>query len=103
MSGRKGSDPRNLRFRSGEMRSGRGGEVPEDGCQRTGTVPRGGHYPGRERPSFFIFHCNVERFIPNRAAAPFGPPSTHFVSCSPEDVLPLGLGQRHRRGGRRRE
>jgi hypothetical protein len=31
-------------------------------------------------PSFFIFQCNVERFIPRRAAAPFGPPSTQAVS-----------------------
>jgi hypothetical protein len=27
-------------------------------------------------PSFFIFHCNVERLIPRRAAAPFDPPTT---------------------------
>ena len=31
-------------------------------------------------PSLFIFHRNVERFIPRRAAAPFGPPSTQPVS-----------------------
>src|SRR5438876_1119611 len=31
-------------------------------------------------PSLFIFQRNVERFIPRRAAAPFGPPSTQPVS-----------------------
>ena len=39
-------------------------------------APRGGRYSGRERPSFFIFQTSVERFIPKRAAAPFGPPTT---------------------------
>ena len=42
-------------------------------CQRT-------RYSGREMPSFFIFQHNVERFIPRRAAAPFGPPTTQPVS-----------------------
>ena len=62
-----------------------------------GTVPRGGHYPGRKTPSRFIFHRNVERFIPNRAAAPMGRPRTQPVSRRrPQDVLALGLGQRDR-------
>ena len=42
----------------------------------------GARYSGREMPSFFIFQCNVERFIPRRAAAPSGPPRTQFVSPS---------------------
>jgi hypothetical protein len=33
-------------------------------------------------PSFFIFQYNIERFIPSRAAAPFGPPTTQPVSRS---------------------
>ncbi len=37
----------------------------------------GGRYSEREMPRRFIFHCRVERFIPRRAAAPFGPPTTH--------------------------
>ena len=37
-------------------------------------LPAGRHYWGREMPSFLIFSCKVERFIPRRAAAPFGPP-----------------------------
>ena len=37
-------------------------------------------YAGREMPSFFIFLYSVERFIPRRAAAPSGPPSTQPVS-----------------------
>ena len=35
---------------------------------------------GREIPSFPILSCNVERFIPRRAAAPFGPATTQAVS-----------------------
>ena len=31
-------------------------------------------------PSFFIFLYSVERFIPRRVAAPFGPPNTQPVS-----------------------
>jgi len=54
-------------------------------------------------PSRFIFHRNVERFIPRRAAAPFGPPSTQPVSRrTPRMCLPLGVGQRDCRGGRGR-
>jgi hypothetical protein len=30
-------------------------------------------------PSFFILDCSVERFIPSRAAAPFGPPTIQLV------------------------
>ena len=37
-------------------------------------------YWGREMPTFFIFKCNIERFIPRRAAAPLGPPTTQRVS-----------------------
>ena len=43
-------------------------------------LPAGRHYRGREIPSFLIFSCKVERFIPRRAAAPFGPPTTQPVS-----------------------
>jgi hypothetical protein len=51
-------------------------------------------------PSFLIFSCKVERFIPRRAAAPFALATTLPVSRkAPEDLLALGLGQRHRRGG----
>ena len=31
---------------------------------------------GREMPSFCILFCRVDRFIPSRAAAPVGPPTT---------------------------
>jgi hypothetical protein len=31
-------------------------------------------------PSFFIRNCRVDRLIPSRAAAPFGPATTHAVS-----------------------
>jgi hypothetical protein len=31
-------------------------------------------------PSFFIFHCRVERLIPRRDAAPCGPQTTQPVS-----------------------
>jgi len=31
-------------------------------------------------PSFFIFQYSIERFIPRRAAAPFGPATTQPVS-----------------------
>ena len=37
---------------------------------------RAGRCIGRAIPSFFIFQYNIERFIPKRAAAPFGPPAT---------------------------
>ena len=37
-------------------------------------------YSGREMPRFFIFQYNIERFIPRRAAAPLGPPTTQPVS-----------------------
>ena len=47
---------------------------------RVAAVPPGEHYRGREMPSFFIFFCNVERFIPRRAAAPFRPATTQRVS-----------------------
>jgi hypothetical protein len=35
-------------------------------------------YAEREIPSFFIFDCSVVRFMPNRLAAPFGPPITQL-------------------------
>ncbi len=35
----------------------------------------------RDIPSFFILDCSVVRFIPRRAAAPFGPPTTP-LDCS---------------------
>jgi hypothetical protein len=31
-------------------------------------------------PRRFMVHCKVDRFIPRRAAAPFGPPTTQPVS-----------------------
>ena len=43
-------------------------------------LPVGRYYWGREIPSFLIFSCKVERFIPRRAAAPFGPATTQPVS-----------------------
>ena len=48
--------------------------------QRRAQAPAGARYSGREMPSFFIFQYNIERFIPRRAAAPFGPPTTQPVS-----------------------
>src|ERR1700692_348486 len=44
----------------------------------------GGNYDrdwafSRERPSLRIRNCSVERFIPNRVAAPLGPATTQFV------------------------
>ena len=43
-------------------------------------APAGARYSAREMPSFFIFQYNIERFIPSRAAAPLGPPTTQSVS-----------------------
>jgi hypothetical protein len=37
--------------------------------------------PQREILSFFILDCSVVRFMPRRAAAPFGPPTTP-LACS---------------------
>ena len=48
--------------------------------ERAGAGASGRRYSGREMPSFFIFQYNIERFIPRRAAAPFGPPTTQPVS-----------------------
>ena len=46
-------------------------------------------------PSFFIFQCKVERFIPGRAAAPFGAAENPVaLTQRPQDVLSLRLGQR---------
>ena len=33
-------------------------------------------------PSFRILNCNVDRFIPSRAAAPLGPAMTQLLSSS---------------------
>src|SRR5262249_43233671 len=55
---------------------------PAEGGPANGQGPTGGPaanglaYPGREMPSFFIFHCRVERAMPRRAAAPLGPRTT---------------------------
>ena len=70
--------------------------MPRSRCQRAGDMPirghlqrracegRGGslHVPGRAIPSLRRRNCRVERFMPRRTAAPFGPLSTHFVSWS---------------------
>ncbi len=37
---------------------------------------------GRRIPCFFILAISVVRFIPNRAAAPYGPPTNHPVPSS---------------------
>ena len=69
-------------------------------------LPAGRHYWGREIPSFLIFSCKVERFIPRRAAAPVGPATTQPVSrraprmCSRSasaSVFPEVGGQRSER------
>ena len=49
-------------------------------ANRQARVSAGARYSGREMPSFFIFQYNIERFIPSRAAAPLGPPTTQRVS-----------------------
>src|SRR5262245_26228684 len=54
-------------------------------CQRRSAEPsaradREAHYSGREMPSLCIAECSVERFIPRRAAAPLGPPTTQSES-----------------------
>ena len=53
-------------------------------CQRAGSHEenRQAYGAGREIPIFFIRNCRVERLMPRRKAAPFGPPSTQFVSLS---------------------
>lgn len=43
---------------------------------------------GREIPSFCIRNCNVGRFIPSFAAAPFGPAKTQLL-CSRTDRMCL--------------
>ncbi len=47
-------------------------------------------------PSFCMRDCSVVRFNPNLAAAPTGPPTTHFTSRKQGAVLidcgiPIGL------------
>src|SRR5580692_6888910 len=37
---------------------------------------------GRRIPCFFILAISVVRFIPNRAAAPYGPPTSHPVASN---------------------
>jgi len=74
---------------------------------RRGPLPLLRHYWGRQIPSFFIFSCKVERFIPRRVAAPFGPASTQpdssragdaparprpAMSMGPEQKLQKGFG-----------
>jgi hypothetical protein len=79
-SPRKRGTEKDLRIGRMETVRGRGGKCQRPGAHRRAQTPRGGHYSGREMPSFLIFHCNVERFMPRRVAAPFGPPSTQSVS-----------------------
>ena len=56
-----------------ETVSGRKGKCHRPSATGGAQPPPGGHYSGREMPSFFIFFCKVERFIPRRTAVPFGP------------------------------
>ena len=74
-----GFDDRYLWIWLSRPMSGRRQKCQGPGCQAAGTVPAGGHYAGREMSSFFIFHCNVERFMPSRTAAPLAPPSTQLA------------------------
>ena len=55
-------------------------EGPNAGGQPAGRWPTGWPYSGREMPSFFIFHCKVERFMPRPDAAPFGPRNTQWAA-----------------------
>ena len=60
---------------------------PAEVSYRRDDAPRAGRRRGRPRagatrramPSFFIMRYKVDRFIPRRAAVPFGPPSTQWV------------------------
>src|SRR5438132_10110501 len=79
-SPRKEGARKHLRIGRVEMVLGREGKCYRPSATWGAQPPPGGHYSGREMPSFFIFFCKVERFIPRRAAAPFGPPTTQPVS-----------------------
>src|SRR5439155_20989675 len=71
---------KDLRIGRVETVSGRKEKGHRPSATRGAQPPLGGHYSDREMPSFFIFFCKVERFIPRRPAAPFGPPTTQPVS-----------------------
>src|SRR5215470_17857091 len=47
---------------------------------RRSASPAPPYLQGRTIPSLFMRWRSVERFMPRRTAAPFGPASTHFVS-----------------------
>ena len=51
-------------------------------CRYGGTPATRSGITRAGRASFFIFFCSVDRFIPSRAAAPFGPATTQPVSRS---------------------
>src|SRR5205823_3749519 len=65
---RKPSSNENLRMESVEKLLGGTGRRPRPSGNRRPQPATGGRYCGREMPSPFIFHGNVERFIPRRAA-----------------------------------
>jgi len=52
-------------------------------------LPAGRHYWGREIPSFLIFSCKVERFIPRRAAWAAALLRTFGASPRPRDAYGL--------------
>src|SRR6202011_1433756 len=51
------------------------GLSPREACSRVSSA-------GRRIPCFFILAISVVRFIPNRAAAPYGPPTNHPVASN---------------------
>ena len=57
----------------GRKCQGQAAKIPAH-CQPAAT------YLGREIPSLLIRNCNVERFIPSRAAAPLRPAITQLHS-----------------------
>src|SRR4029077_18634326 len=79
-SHRKGGIERDLWIGWVETVCGEDWKCPVGSAARPVELPAGRHYWGREIPSFLIFSCKVERFIPRRVAAPFGPATTQPVS-----------------------
>jgi hypothetical protein len=49
---------------------------------------------GREIPSFCMRNCRVGRFIPSRAAAPFGPAKTQLVCARTDRICLLSISSR---------
>src|SRR5690348_17337680 len=58
-------------------------KICESNCREKNLKRTGNHDTGwmfsRDRPSLRMRNCSVDRFMPNRTAAPLGPATTQFV------------------------